>query len=164
MKVTRITDQWKEASDYQKKILMNTAYGKQWVPSNLKKIIKWKFQIESFAKYRDDDGIVYLGIVSKDGRLNDNFSARQDWPFAHFEIRDNSWSDWRNYQVTIKRKRHYYLVLDTLNWRLSIQEEGDKQICSKNISSFPRDGTKYKLAISMPSQGAKFVLIDFQIN
>ena len=143
---------------------MNTAYGKSWIPGNLNKIIQWRFKIESYGDANRTQSTVYvnkisIGIVSKDHRLNQDFGNMSDKPWKYFFIYGRRW-DFRNGLLVTMIE--YDLVFDTINWRLSI-EKGDGVIVYKDLNSFPRDDTRYKLAISMTSKDAKLTLIDFDI-
>ena len=147
---------------------MNTGYGKLKVSADSKYVITWKFVIESFGDGGQD---VFIGIVSKDNRLNEDFASYGDDPYTYFQIHFNDLHDQYieeehdkdNAHIWLRPMQIYRLVFDTLKWKVSVKKDA-YIIGLRNIAHFPKDDTKYKFAISMVSKYAKITICDFEIK
>ena len=150
---------------------MNTAYGKEWVQLNLGCIFTWNFRIDCFGpEYTSNTTRMYLGIISRDDRLNNNFRQEEDRPYFYFNIVKNvgNWSTSHADQfLYLIKRRQYQLVCDSINWRVVIYDmKDDEEVVSKSLTDceITKDDTKYKLAISMIGKDATFTLTDFCVK
>ena len=157
MSVTRITAPIYGARN------RTTAYGKQWVELNTQKTIKWKFKIDSFGHRNSFDATIWLGIVSKDHRINEDFGNQNDHPLWYQKIKRSDGNAFTGYDSW----HSHYLVEDTeyelilSGERVLFQENG--HIISDELSHL-RNDIRYKLALCMTVKDAKFTLIDFCIE
>ena len=141
MSVTRITS----PGSFNR--FMNTAYGKTWINGNSDQIIRWRFKIES---YGEPISTIFVGIVSNDHRLNEDFANYED-------------KQWRYFGITkLLPMKQYNFIFDTLDWELRIETD-DHVVVREDSAPFPKDNTRYKLALSMTSKTARFTTIDFGI-
>ena len=126
----------------------NTAYGKLWIPSTSNQIITWIFKIESFGfqyNYINEiiDGKFYIGIVSKDNRLNEDFANKEDKPYQYFEIRPNS---------TFLKDGEFMMTMKLKEQTLEI---GDDILSIKTGHEI-----RYKLALCVTGNGGQIRLIN----
>lgn len=130
----------------------NTAYGKTWISSTSNKMISWIFKIASFGyqfNYCNEiiDGKFYIGIVSRDTRLNEDFANKEDKPYQYFEIRPNS---------AILKDRKFMMTMDLKNKTLKIGTgEIDKVLPIKTGANI-----RYKLAACITGKGGQIILIN----
>ena len=121
--------------------------------------------MDSFGTYNDIwQTIMWIGIVSKDHRLNQDFGNKNDAPYCCRGIK----------QAALKLSAGIFCRPDTLYLVPNIEYElllvgttalfqtNGRQICEYNTHL--TIDTRYKLALCIAVKDAKFTLIDFCIE
>ena len=65
-------------------VFKNTAYGYLWIEPKPHMLLKWKFKINSFGIRYYASGHIYIGIVNRDDRLNED--SGKDEGAEYFKI------------------------------------------------------------------------------
>eukprot|EP01084_Bolivina_argentea_P037165 68717_1 len=116
----------------------NTTYGKLWIESDIDQIAKWTLKLNHC-------GInTFIGLMSKDNRINSNCSTSKDKPYyAVFHAGSTDYNDntcvYNNNMVTFKNGDIMIFILNTQKRCISIQKNNDVQFCiyeniQKNIN------------------------------
>lgn len=155
----------------------NTAYGKTWIDSMRSQFVYWTFKIHSIGfdeNYTSDTGIgIYISLVSKDNRLNEDAGNISDIPNYNFsnnrERCINVKNGARNPGVSSMNCMKYkagdiVTIFLNLNDKQSVigwirNNDGPQLLCSKVERS---SDIKYKIAISFWYKGTSIQLIDFK--
>ena len=140
----------------------NTAYCKTWIESNSNKLIRWTLKIDSFGTRKSvnrqvrTDGSIYIGVVSKDNRLNEDYANDDDKPYQYFRIRpymmlvpgDQSGDKQLMIELDMKQKKVFRCIIGRESRTEYMVITGDK--------------IDYKLAVSFTGNDGKISLIDFE--
>ena len=141
MSVTRIAEQTIE------NLFKNTAYGYLWIESKPHMLIKWKFKINLFGIGYYASAHIYIGIVNRDDRLNEDFG--KDEGAEYFKITPEE----------LDENGYFRLKLDTKKKILSTR---NGEYRNPKIKIKIDSDTRYKLAVSLCGEDAKITLVDFK--
>ena len=150
----------------------NTSYGKKWIDSAIPQIVEWKFKINEMV----DGYSIFLCLVSKDNRSNDDCNRKDDYPNYGFSANGraavNSQRAYKstNWKIGLSEKDYHYhegdvisMILNTKSRVINFQKQGGEEVTVIGNITINKD-IKYKMAISIQCHLCSVSLIDFKCD